>query len=122
MDGGLPYDGTPPSESTPSPSREPSALDRPLSDHPLDPPVPEHVKSLMGRMSRGKVYLLEESTGIIPADGENRLRGDPACHVCFSCILLRQKNSGLRHWLRCWMSKTLLHGSVRPLQHDEIKS
>jgi len=78
MDLGLPYDGTPPPEDPPLPPRdEPEALDRPLSDYPYQPAVPDHVKSLMGRMSRGKVYLLEESTGIIHADDEDRLRGNP---------------------------------------------
>lgn len=58
---------------------EPSALDRPLEDY--NPPrvVPEHVQSLMGRMSKGKVYLLEESPAAIVVDGGERLRRDPVC-------------------------------------------
>ncbi|WRT64316.1 uncharacterized protein IL334_001248 [Kwoniella shivajii] len=73
----LPYDATPP----PSPPRgsvmeeENPALDRPLDDY--QPSIPDHVQSLMGRMSRGKVYLMEESPGIIHLDGNEKLRRDP---------------------------------------------
>ncbi|WWC86416.1 uncharacterized protein L201_001293 [Kwoniella dendrophila CBS 6074] len=78
----LPYDATPP----PSPSRQVSttieieeeenpALDRPLDDY--KPAIPEHVQSLMGRMSRGKVYLMEESPAILHVDGQEKIRKDP---------------------------------------------
>jgi hypothetical protein len=84
----LPYDGTPPPEERiDEPSgldrplgeyTEPSALDRPLDDYqPNSNEVPEHVQSLMGRMSKGKVYLLEESPAVIIMDGEERIRRDP---------------------------------------------
>lgn len=88
---GLPYDGTPPpDEARPI---EPDALDRPLEeytepsalDRPLDdyrPPreeVPEHVQSLMGRMGKGRVYLLEESPAMVMMDDGERLRRDPVC-------------------------------------------
>jgi hypothetical protein len=57
-------------------------LDRALDDVPTrsrgrDEPVPEHVQSLLGRMGKNKVYLAEESTGIIHHDAEARLRRDP---------------------------------------------
>jgi hypothetical protein len=85
MSPGLPYDGTPPPEDR---RDEPSGLDRPLGDYtepsaldrPLDdyePAVPDHVQSLMGRMSKGKVYLLEESPAVVILDGEERIRRDP---------------------------------------------
>lgn len=82
MDGGLPYDGTPPPEEQPQArSEEPAGLDMALDDLPSDrsqpKDVPEHVKSLMGRMGRGKVYLLDETPGIIHHDGDSRIRGDP---------------------------------------------
>ncbi|WVR06036.1 hypothetical protein IAU60_003064 [Kwoniella sp. DSM 27419] len=76
----LPYDATPPPAS---PRAEPIEEDNPALDRPLDeyqPPaaeVPDNVRSLMGRMSRGKVYLMEESPGILHLDGEERLRRDP---------------------------------------------
>lgn len=83
----LPYDGTPPPEERIEPSGldrplgeydEPSALDRPLDDYnPSSNEVPEHVQSLMGRMSKGKVYLLEESPAVVMIDGEERIRRDP---------------------------------------------
>jgi hypothetical protein len=84
----LPYDGTPPPEERiDEPTgldrplgeyTEPSALDRPLDDYqPNTNEVPEHVQSLMGRMSKGKVYLLEESPAVIIMDGEERIRRDP---------------------------------------------
>lgn len=76
-DTGLPYDGTPPPESATPQTAIESSLDRPFSEHSLEPQLPEHVKSLMGRMSRGKVYLLEESTGIIHSNDGDRSRGDP---------------------------------------------
>jgi hypothetical protein len=64
---------------------EPSALDRPLDDY--NPPnvVPEHVQSLMGRMSKGKVYLLEESPAVVVLDDGERLRRDPV-GFCISDI------------------------------------
>jgi hypothetical protein len=59
-------------------------MDQPLTDDPLDrplddyrPPVPDHVKELMGRMGQGKVYLLEDSPAIIHVDAEAKVRGDP---------------------------------------------
>lgn len=62
-------------------------LDRPLDDYnprprrrsPGEPPepVPEHVQSLLGRMGKGKVYLMDESPGIIHHDGGLRLKRDP---------------------------------------------
>ncbi|GFZ45542.1 hypothetical protein JCM24511_03268 [Saitozyma sp. JCM 24511] len=80
--GGLPYDSTPPPED-PSTSGA-GAMDQPLTDDPLDrplddyrPPVPDHVKELMGRMGQGKVYLLEDSPAIIHVDAEAKIRGDP---------------------------------------------
>jgi hypothetical protein len=89
MSSGLPYEGTPP-PSTEATMTVPSALDRPLGDYEepsaLDRPleeynptrvVPEHVQSLMGRMSKGKVYLLEESPAVILMDDGERLRRDP---------------------------------------------
>lgn len=92
---GLPYDGTPPPEE--QRTIEPDALDRPLGeytepsalDRPLDEynptssrEVPEHVQSLMGRMSKGKVYLLEESPAVVILDGADRLRKDPVRQLC----------------------------------------
>jgi hypothetical protein len=83
----LPYDGTPPPEDRTEPSaidrplgeyEEPSALDRPLDDYqPQSNEVPEHVQSLMGRMSKGKVYLLEESPAVVIMDDGERIRKDP---------------------------------------------
>ncbi|WWC58762.1 uncharacterized protein I303_101306 [Kwoniella dejecticola CBS 10117] len=70
----LPYDGTPPPSSPPREDENP-ALDRPLDDY--TPAIPDHVQSLMGRMSRGKVYLLEESPAILHLDGQEKLRRDP---------------------------------------------
>lgn len=81
---GLPYDRTP----SPQPEAEahiaeaaltePSALDMALDDYvPAGQPVPDHVQSLMGRMSKGKVYLLDESPAIVLVDGKDRIRGDP---------------------------------------------
>jgi hypothetical protein len=92
MSSGLPYDGTPPPEDR---RDEPAGLDRPLGDHteplaldrPLDdyqPVVPDHVQSLMGRMSKGKVYLLEESPAVVILDGEERIRRDPVSFYCLS--------------------------------------
>lgn len=75
----LPYDATPP-PSPPKPAQESEAMDIDPLDRPLDdykPAIPEHVQSLMGRMSKGKVYLLEESPAIIHVDAEERIRGDP---------------------------------------------
>ena len=87
MSSGLPYDGTPPPEDRMEPSgldrplgeyTEPSGLDRPLNDY--QPVVPDHVQSLMGRMSKGKVYLLEESPAVVILDGEERIRRDPVSY------------------------------------------
>ena len=48
-----------------------------LDDYvPTQEPIPDHVQSLMGRMGKGKVYLLEESPAIILVDGQERVRGD----------------------------------------------
>ncbi|WVW82483.1 hypothetical protein I302_104494 [Kwoniella bestiolae CBS 10118] len=73
----LPYDGTPPPRDSEEENIEVEnpALDRPLDDY--QPAIPDHVQSLMGRMSRGKVYLMEESPGILHLDGEEKLRRDP---------------------------------------------
>lgn len=77
---GLPYDRTPTPEpvEAPGPSTtRPSALDMALDDYESKAePIPEHVQSLMGRMSKGKVYLLEESPAILHVDGKERVRGD----------------------------------------------
>ncbi|WVF70305.1 hypothetical protein IAT40_005094 [Kwoniella sp. CBS 6097] len=78
----LPYDATPPPED-PRPDSTNNGEDNPALDRPLDeyePPaeeVPEHVRSLMGRMSKGKLYLMEESPGILHLDADERLRRDP---------------------------------------------
>ena len=76
MDGGLPYDGTPPPEDSvaPGPPRAEDLLDRPLEDYRAAPPA--HVAQLMGRMSRGKVYMLDETPAIIHVDDGRRVRGD----------------------------------------------
>ncbi|WVQ97600.1 hypothetical protein IAU59_004714 [Kwoniella sp. CBS 9459] len=82
----LPYDATPPPEdrrpeeanSTNINGEDNPALDRPLDDYvPPVEEVPEHVRSLMGRMSKGKLYLMEESPGILHLDADERLRRDP---------------------------------------------
>ena len=92
--GGLPYDATPPPDDIP-PQAGPSKLDKPLDD-PLDKPLddykppkslPPHVSDLMGRMSHGKVYLLEESPGIIHVDAPKRLEKDPV-GLCVSLSLM----------------------------------
>jgi hypothetical protein len=70
----LPYDATPP-PSPPKNNEEPSALDRPLDDY--APAIPAHVTDLMSRMGKGKVYLLEESPGILHVDVDNKAYGDP---------------------------------------------
>jgi hypothetical protein len=79
---GLPYDRTPsPQPEAPALETaltEPSALDMALDDYvPAGQPMPDHVQSLMGRMSKGKVYLLDESPAIVLVDGKERIRGDP---------------------------------------------
>jgi hypothetical protein len=80
--GGLPYESTPPLEE-PSISASADPLDRPLSDYHLSSTsttdqVPEHVKSLMGRMGRGKVYLADESPALLHVGGkEERIAHDP---------------------------------------------
>jgi hypothetical protein len=86
---GLPYDRTPsprpeaPPDAGPS---EPAGLDMPLDDYvPPQEPIPEHVQSLMGRMGKGKVYLLEESPAIVLVDGKERIRGDQVSW-CFAII------------------------------------
>ena len=92
---GLPYDGTPPpGEEIPAEVSaldrpleeytEPSALDRPLDEYNPTREVPEHVQSLMGRMSKGKVYLLEESPAVVMMNDGERLRQNPvrALHSC----------------------------------------
>ena len=79
----LPYDGTPPPELAPPATQNgcqngattsDDPLDRPLDDY--RPEVPDHVKSLIGRMGKGKVYLLEETPAILHVDGEERIQGD----------------------------------------------
>lgn len=97
MNGGLPYDESSAAVFSSGPAGQPSepagldrALDDPLPpstsepmglDAPLDDyqaPVPAHVTDLLGRMSQGKVYLLEESPAIIHTDAHReRVRGDP---------------------------------------------
>jgi hypothetical protein len=93
---GLPYDATPPPEEHVEPSgldkpleeyTEPSALDRPLDDYNPTNVVPDHVQSLMGRMSKGKVYLLEESPAVVIMDGGERLRRDPVRLTCSLMIV-----------------------------------
>ncbi|WVQ82732.1 hypothetical protein IAT38_004864 [Cryptococcus sp. DSM 104549] len=81
----LPYDATPPPESRaddgmqvdeplPTASGVPN-LDMALDDYPTpENPIPDSVKTLMGRMSQNKVYLMEESPAILHMDGEKRLR------------------------------------------------
>jgi hypothetical protein len=90
---GLPYDATPPPEERVEPSgldkpleeyTEPSALDRPLDDYNPTNAVPDHVQSLMGRMSKGKVYLLEESPAVVIMDDGERIRRDPVSLTCSS--------------------------------------
>jgi hypothetical protein len=66
---------------------EPSALDRPLEEYNPTRVVPEHVQSLMGRMSKGKVYLLEESPAVILMDDGERLRRDPVSTYCAGKIV-----------------------------------
>ncbi|OCF41850.1 hypothetical protein I317_04360 [Kwoniella heveanensis CBS 569] len=83
----LPYDATPPPEDPSYTNNgqthtgaedENPALDRPLDEYELPAEeVPEHVRSLMGRMSKGKLYLMEESPGILHLDADERLRRDP---------------------------------------------
>ncbi|WVQ62003.1 uncharacterized protein L199_000136 [Kwoniella botswanensis] len=75
----LPYDGTPPPRE-PEPEIEEIEVENPALDRPLDdyqPAIPDHVQSLMGRMSKGKVYLMEESPGILHLDGQEKLKRDP---------------------------------------------
>ncbi|GMK56751.1 hypothetical protein CspeluHIS016_0305910 [Cutaneotrichosporon spelunceum] len=96
IDGGLPWDAddSGPTAPPPAPAEEgmdvDTLLDRALDDAPRRPgrrgreheretrsPVPEHVQALMGRMGKGKVYLAEESPGIIHHDAERRIARDP---------------------------------------------
>lgn len=91
--GGLPYDESAIPAAAPAADSE---GDHPMLDRALDDlpprrrgsgetgehdrgPVPEHVQSLIGRMGRGRVYLSEESTGIIHHDGQRRIQRDPVC-------------------------------------------
>ncbi|CAK9779876.1 hypothetical protein CC85DRAFT_286208 [Cutaneotrichosporon oleaginosum] len=88
IDGGLPWDAddsgpTAPPPPAPAPD-DVDMLDRPLDDFvPRErggrarSPVPEHVQALMGRMGKGKVYLAEETPGIIHHDAERRIARDP---------------------------------------------
>ena len=75
----LPYEGTPPPDTQDVPTEagpsEPVALDMALDEYAAV--LPDHVQSLMGRMSKGKVYLLEESPGILHLDGQGRIMRDP---------------------------------------------
>lgn len=110
---GLPYDSTPPPEDL----ARSSLLDRPLDDvvpgaaskadgmdvdpldRPLDdytPAVPEHVKSLMGRMSKGKVYLLEESPAVV-VHNEERVRGDPVSDCSSFLVLFPPQTISFEH-------------------------
>ena len=100
----LPYEGTPPATDS---SAEPK-VERMESDDPLDRPldeykaeVPDHVKSLMGRMSRGKVYLLEETPAILHVGGEERIRGDPVSHSPECSCLRRRELTGSAHCSSC---------------------
>ena len=81
----LPYDGTPPPEpAPPATSKGATAFAAPL-DRPLDdyrPEVPAHVKSLIGRMGKGKVYLIEETPAILHEDGEAKIQGDIVGSSC----------------------------------------
>lgn len=92
----LPYDATPPpsppsTESMtidpPAPEEEPSIdiLDRTLDEY--RPAIPDHVQALVGRMSKGKVYLLENSPAIIHTGDQQRTRGDPV-----SCFIVKADN------------------------------
>ncbi|KAL7420656.1 hypothetical protein Q5752_004607 [Cryptotrichosporon argae] len=83
MDQGLPYDAPSPSAAAPAEPATDADGDHPMLDRALDDyvtpqaDVPEHVQGLLGRMGRGKVYLVEESVGIVHHDGDRRIRGDP---------------------------------------------
>jgi len=121
---GLPYDRTP----SPQPESEahvaeaaltePSALDMALDDYvPAGQPVPDHVQSLMGRMSKGKVYLLDESPAIVLVDGKDRIRGDP---VSLTAILrlVEADHSASPTSLPSWTSTTPPSGCVStPMIH-----
>lgn len=82
----LPYDTTPPPEETMDAGPETSnPLDLPLSDYtPAADAVPEHVQALVGRMSKGKVYLLEESPAVVNPEAQQRVRGDPVSYHAIS--------------------------------------
>lgn len=98
IDGGLPYEADDSGPYVPPVLPPPEAeatedvdmlLDRPLDDMIPDQrqrgsgerrprePIPDHVQNLMGRMGKGKVYLAEESPGIIHHDAERRIARDP---------------------------------------------
>lgn len=97
IDGGLPYEAddsgpyVPPVLPPPEDETKDDVdmlLDKPLDDMIPDrrrgsgerrprEPIPEHVQNLMGRMGKGKVYLAEESPGIIHHDAERRIARDP---------------------------------------------
>lgn len=88
---GLPYDRTPTPEPAPQPGPStttydaPAGLDMALDDYINQPPqISDQARDLMGRMGKGKVYLLEESTAIINLDGQGRIRGDPVSYVLVS--------------------------------------
>jgi hypothetical protein len=74
----LPYDATSP-PSPPKDDAEPSALDRPLDDYASA--IPAHVTDLMSRMGKGKVYLLEESPGILHVDVNEKMYKDPVSYL-----------------------------------------
>lgn len=85
---GLPYDRTPTPEPAPQPEPSsstqngPAGLDMALDDYIAQPPaISDRARDLMGRMGKGKVYLLEESTAIVNVDGKERIRGDPVSHT-----------------------------------------
>ncbi|ODN90214.1 hypothetical protein L198_06232 [Cryptococcus wingfieldii CBS 7118] len=106
----LPYDATPPPQSPPpapqdDPMDGPAGLDQALDDY--APPVPSHVQDLMARMSRNKVYLVEESPAILHVDAmKERVRRDPKVKGLMQ--LLEEQDPSV--WLGIeWLNDTSLH-------------
>jgi len=123
MDGGLPYEYN--GDDDGKHDTDHPMLDRALDDYsfysfpstPLTPSftappttsrdrgvIPEHVANLMNRMSRNKVYLAEESSGIIHHDAQERIRGDPVSRSSMavangsvSLVLRRNSTTRTRH-------------------------
>jgi hypothetical protein len=114
---GLPYERTPsPGPSTTAASANPLAsllskvsttaqeqapaksadidIDRPLDDIVVEAAnanasvIPRHVQDLMSRMGKGKLYMLDESPGILHVDSGERIRGDPVSQ-CFTWLYNR---------------------------------